>query len=182
MQRSTRSRPTSSHSFASELVGLIARKDTSASKHTNKIIKDSFARILSSHITAAFHKWFRKQRALRAATEKQLDLQLLADAIMFTYILPTHTHLKLQEGGRLIGGNSPPTLGPKVDEICCCCCGCCCGCRACCGCCACCQASYPLMLCLSKARQAAKTDTVAKVSVLEAACESILWSVFANRK
>ena len=39
-------------SFASELVGLIARKDTSASNHTNKKIKDSFARILPSHITA----------------------------------------------------------------------------------------------------------------------------------
>ena len=44
-------------SFASELVGLITRKDTSASKHTNKKIKDSFARLLSSHITAAFQKW-----------------------------------------------------------------------------------------------------------------------------
>jgi hypothetical protein len=44
-------------SFASELVGLIARKDTSASKHTNKKIKDYFARILLSHITAAFQKW-----------------------------------------------------------------------------------------------------------------------------
>jgi len=44
-------------SFASELGGLIARKDTSASKHTNKKIKDSFARILPSHITAAFQKW-----------------------------------------------------------------------------------------------------------------------------
>ena len=44
-------------SFASELVGLIARKDISASKHTNKQIKDSFARILPSHITAAFQKW-----------------------------------------------------------------------------------------------------------------------------
>jgi len=44
-------------SFASELVGLIARKDTSASKHTNKIIKDYFARILPSHITATFQKW-----------------------------------------------------------------------------------------------------------------------------
>jgi len=44
-------------SFASELVGLIARKDISASKHTNKKIKDSFARILPSHITTAFQKW-----------------------------------------------------------------------------------------------------------------------------
>ena len=44
-------------SFASELLGLIAHKDTSASKHTNKKIKDSFARILPSHITAAFQKW-----------------------------------------------------------------------------------------------------------------------------
>jgi hypothetical protein len=44
-------------SFASELVGLIARKDISASKHTNKKIKDSFTRILLSHITAAFQKW-----------------------------------------------------------------------------------------------------------------------------
>ena len=44
-------------SFASELVGLIARKDTSATKYTNKRIKDSFARILPSHITAAFQKW-----------------------------------------------------------------------------------------------------------------------------
>ena len=44
-------------SFASELVGLIARKDISASKHTNKKIKDSFARILPSHFTAAFQKW-----------------------------------------------------------------------------------------------------------------------------
>jgi hypothetical protein len=43
--------------FASELVGLIARKDTSASKYTNKKIKDSFAQILPSHITAAFQKW-----------------------------------------------------------------------------------------------------------------------------
>ena len=43
-------------SFASELVGLIARKDTSASKHTNKIIKDYLARILPSHITAAFQR------------------------------------------------------------------------------------------------------------------------------
>jgi hypothetical protein len=42
-------------SFASELVGPIARKDTSASKYTNK--KISFARILPSHITAAFQKW-----------------------------------------------------------------------------------------------------------------------------
>jgi hypothetical protein len=44
-------------SFASELVGLIAHKDISASKQTNKKIKDSFARILPSHITAAFQKW-----------------------------------------------------------------------------------------------------------------------------
>ena len=44
-------------SFASELVGFIARKDTSASKHTNKRIKGSFARILPSHITTAFQKW-----------------------------------------------------------------------------------------------------------------------------
>ena len=43
--------------FASELVGLIARKDTSASIHTNKKTKDSFARIIPSHITAAFQKW-----------------------------------------------------------------------------------------------------------------------------
>jgi len=43
-------------SFASELVGLIARKDISASIHTNKKTKDSFARILPSHITAAFQK------------------------------------------------------------------------------------------------------------------------------
>jgi hypothetical protein len=42
-------------SFASELVGLIARKDTSASKYTNK--KILFSRILPSHITAAFQKW-----------------------------------------------------------------------------------------------------------------------------
>ena len=40
-------------SFASELVGLVARKDISASKHTNKK-SDSFSRILPSHITAAF--------------------------------------------------------------------------------------------------------------------------------
>ena len=33
-------------SFVSELVGLIARKDISTSKHTNKKIKDSFSRIL----------------------------------------------------------------------------------------------------------------------------------------
>jgi hypothetical protein len=44
--------------FASELVGLIARKD-SASKHTNKKSKDSSARILPSHITTAFQKWAR---------------------------------------------------------------------------------------------------------------------------
>ena len=44
-------------SFASELVGLISRKDISASKHTNKKVKDSLARILPSHITAAFQKW-----------------------------------------------------------------------------------------------------------------------------
>ena len=44
-------------SFASELVGLTARKDTSASKHTNKQIKESFTRIPPSHITAAFPKW-----------------------------------------------------------------------------------------------------------------------------
>ena len=44
-------------SFASELVGLITRKDISTSKHTNKKIKDSFSRILPSHITAAFQKW-----------------------------------------------------------------------------------------------------------------------------
>ena len=44
-------------SFASELVGLIAPKDISASKHTNKKIKDSFARILPFHIIAAFQKW-----------------------------------------------------------------------------------------------------------------------------
>ena len=44
-------------SFASELVGLIARKDISTSKHTNKKIKDSFSRILPSRITAAFQKW-----------------------------------------------------------------------------------------------------------------------------
>jgi hypothetical protein len=43
--------------LASELVGLIACKDTSASKHMNKKTKDSFARILPSHITAAFQKW-----------------------------------------------------------------------------------------------------------------------------
>jgi len=44
-------------SFASELIGLISRKDISTSKHTNIIIKDSFSRILPSHITAAFQKW-----------------------------------------------------------------------------------------------------------------------------
>jgi hypothetical protein len=43
-------------SFASELVGLIARKDISASKHMNKK-PDSYARILPSHITAAFQNW-----------------------------------------------------------------------------------------------------------------------------
>jgi hypothetical protein len=52
-------------SFASELVGLIARKDTSASKHTNKKTKDSFARILPSHITAAFQE-------LALVTQKKL--------------------------------------------------------------------------------------------------------------
>ena len=41
---------------ASELVGLIARKDILTSKHTNKKSKD-FSRILPSHITAAFQKW-----------------------------------------------------------------------------------------------------------------------------
>jgi len=41
-------------SIASELVGLIACKDISASKHTNKKTKDSFAQILPYHITAAF--------------------------------------------------------------------------------------------------------------------------------
>jgi len=44
-------------SFASELVGLLARKDTCASKHTNKKNKDSFTRILPSHVTAVFQKW-----------------------------------------------------------------------------------------------------------------------------
>jgi hypothetical protein len=44
-------------SFASELVGLIARKDIATSIHTNKKIKDSFARILPSRITATFQKW-----------------------------------------------------------------------------------------------------------------------------
>ena len=44
-------------SFASELVGLITRKDIYTSKHTNKKIKGSFSRILPSHITAAFQKW-----------------------------------------------------------------------------------------------------------------------------
>jgi hypothetical protein len=44
-------------SFASELVGLIARKDIFVSKHTNKKIKDSFALILPSHITTTFYKW-----------------------------------------------------------------------------------------------------------------------------
>ena len=44
-------------SFASGLVGLIARKDTSASKHTIKKTKDSFTRILPFHINAAFQKW-----------------------------------------------------------------------------------------------------------------------------
>ena len=44
-------------SFASELVGLITCKDISTSKHTNRKIKDSFSRILPSHITAAFQKW-----------------------------------------------------------------------------------------------------------------------------
>jgi len=44
-------------SFASELVGLITRKDISTSKHKNKKTKDSFSRILPSHITAAFQKW-----------------------------------------------------------------------------------------------------------------------------
>jgi hypothetical protein len=44
-------------SFAAELVGLITRKDISTSKHTNKKIKDSFSRMLPSHITAAFQKW-----------------------------------------------------------------------------------------------------------------------------
>jgi hypothetical protein len=43
-------------SFASELVGFIACKDTSASKHTNNKTKDSFARILPFHITAVFQK------------------------------------------------------------------------------------------------------------------------------
>jgi hypothetical protein len=42
--------------FASKLVGLIARKDTSTSRHTSKTIKNSFARILPSHITSAFQK------------------------------------------------------------------------------------------------------------------------------
>jgi hypothetical protein len=41
----------------SELVGLIARKNISTSKHTNKKIKDSFSWILPSHISAAFQKW-----------------------------------------------------------------------------------------------------------------------------
>ena len=44
-------------SVASELVGLIARKDTSASIHTNKKPKTLLRRILPSHITAAFQKW-----------------------------------------------------------------------------------------------------------------------------
>jgi len=44
-------------SFASEPVELIACKDLSTSKRTNKKIKDSFSRILLSHITAAFQKW-----------------------------------------------------------------------------------------------------------------------------
>jgi hypothetical protein len=44
-------------SFASELVGLIARKDTSAFKYTNKKITDSFARLPLSHITATFQTW-----------------------------------------------------------------------------------------------------------------------------
>ena len=43
-------------SFASELVGLITRKDISTSKHTNRKSKVSFSRILPSHITA-FQKW-----------------------------------------------------------------------------------------------------------------------------
>jgi len=41
----------------SELVSLIARKDTSASIHTNKKPKTLLRRILPSHITAAFQKW-----------------------------------------------------------------------------------------------------------------------------
>jgi hypothetical protein len=58
MQRSTRSRPTSTTSFASELVGIIARKDTSASKNTNKKTKTlSHGYSPPSHITAAFQKW-----------------------------------------------------------------------------------------------------------------------------
>ena len=44
-------------SFASEYIGLIARKDTSTPRHTSKKSKDSFARRLPSHITAAFQKW-----------------------------------------------------------------------------------------------------------------------------
>ena len=44
-------------SFAWELVGLIARKVISTSKHSSKKIKNSFSRILPSQITAAFQKW-----------------------------------------------------------------------------------------------------------------------------
>jgi len=44
-------------SFASELVGLIARKDISASKHTNKKFKDSFARIFPPTSPPPFKKW-----------------------------------------------------------------------------------------------------------------------------
>ena len=46
-------------SFASELVGLIARKfkDISASRHTDNKIKDSFVQILTSHSNAAFQNW-----------------------------------------------------------------------------------------------------------------------------
>ena len=64
MQRSTRSRPTSSHYLnCIRTLGLIARKDTSASIHTNKKTKHYFARILPSHITAAFQKWvFNKEK------------------------------------------------------------------------------------------------------------------------
>jgi CBS domain-containing protein len=43
--------------LASELVGLITRKDIATSKHTSQKIKKSFSRMLPPHIITALHKW-----------------------------------------------------------------------------------------------------------------------------
>jgi len=44
-------------SLASELVGLITRNDTATFRHAGQKIKNSFSRMLPSHIITALQKW-----------------------------------------------------------------------------------------------------------------------------